>query len=211
MQAARVIAIAILIGITAAACTASLPTDPSFTAEPQRLIVHFPTGGTRTVVGGSGSFEAYSIDSDGVWARVTTQATWFSSDPQAIVPSTSRRGLFTYRNSGNHVIFANYQGRVGTLALEIRDVPPFPYLTIEAQSSSIGPTAFHTIYLVTSAATSGRQQLMTSQVTLSSSDPAIATVDQRGVFIPVAPGNARIIATRDGLSDFYWRSVPPRE
>jgi hypothetical protein len=48
-------------------------------------------------------------------------------------------------------------------------------------------------------------------VTLSSSDPSIATVDQRGVFIPVAPGYARIIATRDGLSDFYWRSVPPRQ
>jgi len=163
------------------------------------------------VVGGSGNFEAYTVDSDGVWARVTTQATWFSSDSQAVAPSTSGRGFFAYRNSGNYTIFANYQGLVGTLAVEIRDVPPFPYLTIEAQSSSIGPTAFHSIYLVTSAATSGRQQLMPSQVTLSSSDSSIATLDQRGVFIPVAPGNARIIATREGLSDFYWRSVPPRQ
>jgi hypothetical protein len=208
MQAARVVAI--LVGIAAAACTASLPTDPSFAAQPERLIVHFPTGGTRTVVGGSGRFEAYTIDSDGVWARVTTEATWFSSDAEAIVP-ISARGFYSYRSAGSHVISAGYQGLVGTLALDIRNEPPFPYLTVEAQSSSIGATAFHSIYLVTSAATGGRQQLMASQVTLSSSDPSIATLDQRGAFIAVAPGNARIIATRDGLSDFYWRSVPPRQ
>lgn len=160
------------------------------------------------MVGGSGRFEAYAIDSDGVWARVTTQATWLSSDLEALVPSAfgNGQGVFNYRSAGSYVISATYRGLVGALMLDIHEVPPFPYLTVEAQSSN-----FHSIYLVTSAASSGRQQLMTSQVTLSSSHPSIATLDGRGAFVPVAPGNARITVTRDGLSAFYWRSVAPRE
>jgi Bacterial Ig-like domain (group 2) len=200
--------ICICIGILASGCTASFPTEPSFTPQPVSLVVHYPTGGTKATLGTTfddQQFEAYTIDSDGVWARVTTQATWSSSDTQGLIPATTTRGFFGYRNPGNYVIYATYQGLQGTLPLEIRPPKEFPYLELQVQSLQ-----FHGVFLFTSGASSGRQQLQTSQVTFSTSDPSVGFVDERGAFRAVSPGNVRITAVRDGLSDFYWRSVAPR-
>ena len=199
-----------LVGILAG-CTASLPTEPSFTPQAARLVVHFPIGGTKATVGatsGSQQFEAYAVDTDGVWTRVTSQAEWSSSDTQAVVPSTTARGAYTYRSAGSYVIHATHQGLRGALPLDVRPAPSFPYLDLQVQSSGGG--TFHTTYLMTSAATSGRLQLSTPQVTFSTSDASIAIVEV-GRFLRVSPGNVIITATADGLSDYYWRSVPPRE
>ena len=194
-----------------AGCTAKLPTEPTFIPLAARLVVHFPIGGTKATVGatsGSQQFEAYAVDTNGVWTRVTSQAVWSSSDTQAVVPSPSVRGSFTYRAAGSYVIHATYQGLQDALPLDVRPAPAYPYLDLQVQSSGGG--AFHSVFLMTSAASSGRQQLSTPQVTFSTSDPAIATITV-GQFVRVSPGNVLVTAAVGGLSDYYWRSVPPRE
>jgi uncharacterized protein YjdB len=50
---------------------------------------------------------------------------------------------------------------------------------------------------------------MSSETTLVSSDESIAVIDKNGRFTGISPGNVRITVTRDGLSDWYWRSVAP--
>jgi hypothetical protein len=139
---------------------------------------------------------------------VTTQATWSSSNSQALTPS-SPPGRFTYQIGGSHVISATYQGMQATLPIDVRDTPPFPYLHIQSQDQSVGISVFTSIYLYLSAAPSGRQQLMPSETTLVSSDESIATIDQNGRFTSVSPGNVRISVTHNGRSDWYWRSVAP--
>ena len=201
-------------GIIAVGCSASLPTEPSFTSLPARLVLHYPIAGTNAmlgVTGGSTQFEAYTINSDGVWARVTTQAQWSSSDGLALTPSTGAPGVFTYRTAGRHMISATYQGLQATLPVDVRDTPPFPYLHIEAQRESVGVSNFTTIYLQLGSATNARQQLMPSETTLVSSDESIATIDKNGRFTRISPGNVRITVTHGGLSDWHWRSVPPFE
>ena len=207
MQIARA-SIFICIGIIAGGCTASFPTEPSFTPQPVSLVVHYPTGGTKATIGTTfddQQFQAYAVDSDGVWTRVTAQAAWSSSDSQGLVPSTSTPGFMGYRNPGSYIVYASYQGMQGSLPVEVRAARTFPYLDLQVQS-----VQFHGIFLFTSSASSGRQQLQTSQVTFSTSDASVASVDERGAFRAVSPGNVRITAVRDGLSDFYWRSVAPR-
>jgi hypothetical protein len=198
----------VLIGSSLAGCSASLPTDPSFAPMPARLVVHYPISGTKATIGattGSQQFEAYAVDANGVWTHATAQAIWSSSDPEGVVPSPSVRGVFTYRTPGSHVIYATLNGLRGELPLDVRPAPAYPYLDLQVQSGQ-----FHAVYLMTSAGSGGRQQLTTSEVTIATSDESIAMID-RGTFRRVSPGNVIITATRNGLSDFYWRSVPPRE
>jgi hypothetical protein len=213
MRTVRLMSMAVA-GIIAFGCSASLPTDPSFTSLPARLVVHYPIAGTNAMVGvsgGSTQFEAYTIDTDGVWTRVTTQATWSSSDNQALPLSSGSRGVFTYRAGGRHVISATHQGLQGTLSVDVRDTPAFPYLHIQTQDQSVGISNFTSIFLQLSSAPNGRQQLMPLETTLVSSDESIATIDKNGRFMRVSPGNVRITVTHGGLTDWHWRSVPPFE
>jgi hypothetical protein len=214
MRIARLLIVGIAGLVFAFGCTASLPSEPSFTSLPARLVVHYPIAGTNAMVGatgGSTQYEAYTIDSEGVWARVTTQATWSSSDPQGLAPVTAARGVFTYRTAGNYTISATYQGMQGVLPIEVRETPPFPYLHIETQSQVTGVSPFTSIYRYVSSAANGRQQLMPNQTTLASSDESIGKIDENGRFTRVSPGNVRITVTQNGLSDWHWRSVPPFE
>jgi len=197
-----------IIGISICGCTASLPAEPTSPAQLARLVVHYPIGGSRAVVGvNDGStpqFQAYTIDSDDVWARVTSEATWSSSDTVGLSPSTITPGLFGYRTPGSYVIYATYRGLQAALPIDVRAVPPFPYLELGNFQNRISPT------LRFAAGSGNAQSLLSTQVTWSSSDERVAKVDTAGTFMAVAPGNVRIFATRDGLSDFYWRSVAPR-
>lgn len=206
MPAARILIIT-LIGLSTAACTATFPTEPTFPAQVADLVIHYPTTGTKAVAGfneNAPRFEAYTIDSDGVWASVTSRATWTSSDIAALTPSTTSPGVFsTFRVAGRYEIYALYQGRQAVLTVDVRAVPPFPYLELSSVSG------FSPIVRVRTNSSAGTQ--ITSGVTWSSSDERIATIDSRGVVTPLAPGNVRIIGTYEGLSDFFWRSVPPRQ
>lgn len=202
------------VAIIAFGCSVATPTEPSFALFPARLVVHYPIAGTNAMVGvtaGSTQFEAYTIDTDGVWTRVTPQATWSSSDSEALPVAPGPRGMFAFRRAGSHSVSAAYQGMQTSLPIDVRDAPTFPYLQIETQSQSVSVSIFTTIYLQLSSALNGRQQLMASQTTLSSSDESIGTIDKNGRFTAVSPGNVRITVTRDGLTNWYWRSVPPFE
>ena len=194
-----------VIGLSAAGCNASFPTEPSPAARIASLVIHYTPFGTRMVAGWdqpftSRNFEAYTIDSDGVYANVTRQSTWTASHPD-VIPLAGIPGSLTRAQAGTTTLIATYEGFVATLRVEVRPPDNPPHLEINLN----GPRAVSLRLPRTS------QIVDRNLVTWTSSDHEVATVDRFGNLEPHRPGNVRIIANYDGMSDLYWTSVPPRD
>lgn len=201
------IAICLVFAVGAAACSASFPTDPSTTVALTGLVVHYPVRGTRMVIESAElsnrQFEAYTVDADGVYTRVTDHAAWLSTDTLVARPSVNTPGTIGVFQAGNTQIQASYQGFLASLPVIVRDPPVPPYLEITV---GISPVRVE----VVSGQSGTNRQTITSGVTWTSSDDRIASVDGRGLVTGLLPGNVEIRATYNGLSDRYWMSVPPR-
>jgi hypothetical protein len=106
--------------------------------------------------------------------------------------------------AGNADLLIIYRGFQSSLPIEIRSVSG-PRLQVTL------PTTANGLLLVQMVSASGGfSEIPLTSITWTSSDESIATVNAAGKVTGHRPGNVRIIATRNGLSDFYWMSVPPR-
>jgi hypothetical protein len=177
-------------------CTPSLPTEPSFAALPRTLRIHYQQGGTR-LIGGTGQLDAYVVDADGIYTNVSSQATWTSSEPQVLRGA----GRSFSGPAGRYEVYSTYDGLTAVLPVEIRPAQAPPFLEISLTG---------TLRNVQLRPPSGNSTNVNGSVLWSSSDDQIATVDERGYLVHHKPGNVRITATREGLSDWYWIAVPPR-
>jgi Bacterial Ig-like domain (group 2) len=203
------IAICLMFAVGVAACSASFPTEPSATVPPlSGLVVRYPVRGTRMVIESAElfnrQFEAYTVDADGVYTRVTDHAAWLSTDTLVVRPSVISPGIIGLFQAGSAEIHASYQGFLTSLPVVVRDRPAPPYLEITV---GISPVRVE----VVSGQSGTNRQTITSGVTWTSSDGRIASVDGRGSVSGLLPGNVEIRATYNGLSDRYWMSVPPRD
>ena len=200
---ARQLILAALFGST---CSVSSPADPSFPTQAPALVIHYPANGTRMMTGGLANFtqfEAYTIDTDGVYVNVTTRAAWASSDAQ-VLSQVNPTGVFMLARGGSAAVSAAYQGVQATLPVVVRDPPAFPYLQISLNPPGQAPSVSIRLGPV------GTQPLTIGEVSWTTSDEQIATLDSLKRATPHAPGNVTITATVDGLSDWYWISAPPR-
>ncbi len=151
------------------------------------------------------NFEAYSVDADGVYTTITSKATWTSSNA-AVMLSSAGSGFFFIAGPGSADVNATYQGVVGSLTVTARSVPPYPYLKISLPGLLPGVLSAR---LVLGPTQNVLSQDISALVVWSSSNTNVATV-QDGRVSPVAPGNAEIRASYNGLTDSCFFSVPPR-
>jgi hypothetical protein len=165
------------------------------------LAIRYPLFGSRDVISTSATFDAYTIDADGVYARVSQGTFWSSSDTRVL---TANGSTISFRQTGDAFVIGTYQGLVGTLPVSVRPATDRNAgLEIQSIGSSVS-TKPVTLYA------GGAGSTVTASVAWASSDERIATVNERGVVTGIAPGNVRISATLNGLSDFFWMSVAPR-
>ncbi|MEO8678856.1 MAG: Ig-like domain-containing protein [Vicinamibacterales bacterium] len=196
--------LAMAVSCIVTSCSPSFPSQPSAPAELASIVVHYPVLGFRSsTTTAVQQFEAYAVDTDGVYLRITNQVTWASSDPSRLVPSATRAGAVSIGTAGNAVLLVIYQGFQSDLPIEIRS-PSVPRLQIQT------PAVEGLSVSVAVVTAGGTQTVANTTAAWTSGDESIATVDVGGKVTGHRPGNVRIRATRDGLSDFYWMSVPPR-
>jgi hypothetical protein len=199
----------IVLALLASACSASYPTAPGG-ASTVGLMIDVRALGSVTPAQVL-VFEAFSLDSDGAYHNVSTIATWSSSDPSVVRASAG--GLVTSVAPGGAQIMARYEGASGSAWMVVTDPrqpESYPRLTVQpVRLTAVGGTALPSAILQLSPDAS--RQLVTTRVTWSSSEPAVATIDANGRMRAVGIGTTLITATLDGLTDWFWVTVPPSQ
>jgi hypothetical protein len=206
MTPARLNLLVVTLCLFACGCTATFPAEPTSPAPIAALVIHFPQVATTLIPGvvtSTSLYEAYAVDRDGVYQDVTTKATWSSSN-NTVLRQIGTTSQFTPAQAGDTEIHAVYQNLAATLPVNVRDPRAVPYLQITTGS----PRTLHSA--ATRLPENSGAFLTGAQVTWTTSDERVATMDNFGRLEVHAPGNVRIIGTYSGLVDWYWTSFPPR-
>ncbi|MBY0496334.1 MAG: Ig-like domain-containing protein [Cyanobacteria bacterium] len=167
-----------------------------------------PRGAVAT--NSTNAFLAYALDSDGAYKLVTTAAQWSSSDP-SVARTTTTVGTFLAAGPGSTTISARYDGVEATFPMVVvaatSTAITAPTLRVTAASPrTIGGTAAATATLLRPQTAN---QNVTTEVGWTSSDPAVATIDQDGRMRGVGIGTTLITAQYQNLSQFFWASIAP--
>ena len=187
----------------AQSCKATPPTAPDPTLLGMAILYSLPNEPEF----GSGSFYAFTVDSDGGYTDVTPLVQWSSSDPVLtdIAPTLSTVGrVISLRSVGTARILATYQGVAGELSLTRQ---PFPLQTTmllsgRAELRGIGATMQLQDEMLS------RFERVTNVATWTSTDPAVATVEQ-GRVTARSVGTTEVRASYQGASRAYVMSVLP--
>lgn len=158
-----------------------------------------PTSGTLPK-GAHQQFQAVATFSDSTTQDVTPQVTWDSSDNDVV--TIDLNGDAIAANEGNATISAQLHGVTSNQA-EL--VVTGAQLNADGLSITLPPLSLPaglTGQLAASGSYSdGSTVDVTDEVSWSSSDPAVAIVDDSGQVTAVAPGSAVITGSLDGESD----------
>jgi uncharacterized protein YjdB len=142
------------------------------------------------------SFRARATFSDATSTEVTGQVTWSSSD--LAVATIDRGGQAKGLTAGTVTIKASYQGVEASATLVVRVATASAIMVVPAQAIlDVGETA---TLMAVLAFTDGSSKDVTPEVSWSSGNEAVATVDRFGVVTGKAPGSAEITASHLGLS-----------
>ena len=150
-------------------------------------------------------YAAHVIMSDGTEQDATSTATWDTSDHSIATVDTT--GLVTAVTQGPVNVIASADGLIGNAPLTVG--PPV------AQSLTVSPHTAHvadgltTQLTATATMSDGSQQDDTNDVTWSSLNPSVATVDSTGLVTTLAQGTAAIKATLGALTDQGSITVDP--
>jgi len=118
---------------------------------------------------------------------------WQSSDPA--VATVSESGLVTAVAQGTANVTATSEGKTGTAAVS---VSPVPVASVRISSATLTLIVGETESLSAEGLDAENRVLPGRQVTWTSDDESIATVDDDGAVTGVAPGNTTIRATIEG-------------
>lgn len=127
---------------------------------------------------------------------------WATSD--AAIATVSGTGLVTAVALGDVTITATSEGKTGSAAVTVSNVP-VAALSVTPNPSSVGVGRTAQLTAVPKAADG--DELIGRPVTWSTSDPAVATVSNTGLVTGVALGTATITGTSEGKSDFSVLTV----
>jgi len=200
--------LALFVCISGAACNASYPTEPTKAAA-TTLFIHQGARGRVPIGTTAYGFSAYTLDADGIYEHVTDRATFTSSDSG--VARLSGRSTFIAAGAGVTTISASFGGLTASVPMMVFDprTPIYPRLSIVYNGpNAIGARAQTAAGLQRTAQSPNEN--VSSQVTWTSDNPRVATIDQAGIITGVGVGMTMISGTYDGLTDWYWLSIAPR-
>lgn len=146
---------------------------------------------------GSQQFTATANYDDGTKLNVTTMSYWTSSD--TAVATIDWAGLAAGKAGGSSTITALFSGVSGSTTLTVADVP-LVSLAVTPQGPSIDKGATQQLTAMGTFADGMTLDISTS-ATWTSSAPAVATVDSRGLVTGLAGGSALITAASGTVQD----------
>jgi hypothetical protein len=211
----RCLIVATLLTLTlgaTAACNASYPTAPEPTLA--ALAIHVDSPVWDLLPNNTARFPAYAIDSDGVYADVTSQVWWSTSDAGVLSTLPVQNGRASVRGvaAGDADVVATYGGRTDSVTLRVHAFPrSVPRLELGSGGGfelAINPNRATTLNVSVRHYTSNASQSVTSAATITTSDPNVAIVEG-GTIRAVAPGTFRILASYNGMTATALASVAP--
>ena len=131
---------------------------------------------------------------------ISATVIWDSSDPT--VGTINQSGIFSALHTGSTIITASSGNIIGVAAANVTpsvsvEIPVLTRITISPLTTSLivdNATVF------TATTLDQFNQPITTTVTWTSSNPAICTIDQNGVFTAISPGTATITASSGNIS-----------
>jgi uncharacterized protein YjdB len=165
--------------------------------QPATVLVE-PSGAVITSIGGTLHFSATTFDRNG-YIVAAARAAWSSTDPTVAVvdPVT---GVATAIGSGETRIRATVGSIAGSALLEVTGSTSTVHLVEVAPASVFFATLGADRLLTARAFDSDGIEVLGLPVVWSTSDPAVATVDDGGRVRSAGPGNAIITARIDGVA-----------
>ncbi|HEY4380536.1 MAG TPA: Ig-like domain-containing protein [Acidobacteriaceae bacterium] len=157
-----------------------------------------PTSGTDTFTGETTQFIATgNLTGTGGSQNLTTQVTWISSNVQ--VATINASGLATAIGGGTTTIIAQSGGTTATATLTVATnvAASTPTLVLIPSSGATATFTGETTQFIALGNLSGgvATQNLTNSVTWSSSDTAVATIDQTGLATAVAANQSQVSTT----------------
>jgi uncharacterized protein YjdB len=142
-------------------------------------------------------FSAIGTFDDGSTHNLTAQVAWTSSAP-AVASIGSTNGLATGLTQGSANITATLGGTTGATMLEVTNAT-IVSISVTPTGRTIAPTT-ELSFTATGTFSDSSTQVITTDATWTSSDPAVATVGPEGVATAVAAGPTDITAAFGGKS-----------
>ena len=162
--------------------------------------------GSATIAAGqTASFSAVATDPNGNTLS-GRPLTWSSSS--TAVAQVSSAGLVTAIAAGSTTITATAEGKTGAAQVVVTAPAPVPVASVTVNPASTNLTIGSSAMLTATMRSASGATLSGRAVTWVSSAPQIATVSSAGRVTAIAPGNATITATSEGVSGNAQVSVP---
>jgi hypothetical protein len=193
---------------SAIACNARYPMAPDPTLSAVRI--HVLSAVSELIPNSTATFVAYAIDSDGVYRDVTTEAQWSSSDSNVLTAGTflNNRAVVRGVGRGDANLMVSYGGETDAVTLRVVTPPlPIPRVALTIIGGLYAMAASSPTITV-QIETRTVFQTVTTEATITSSDPSIATIDGNRIR-PVSPGTIRLTASYNGLVGTTLISVNP--
>ena len=153
--------------------------------------------------------EATATYSDGSTANVTNTATWTSSNESVVYVGNNigQKGWTVGIILGSETVTATLDGASGSSAITV--IPAaFTSITIAPVNPTVGALRTQA-FTATGHKSNGQIQDLTSEVTWSSSNPAVAGIDAAGLAPTITEGTTTIAASYLAFSDSTTMTVVP--
>ena len=159
------------------------------------------SGSIARLLGESVSLEAWGMSDLGGMFQLA-DVSWSSSNPG--VASVDAMGNVTATGSGTTLITATAQGiESDPVTISVAaDLSTVALIQIQSANNNTVINPGETVQLEGSTLNAGGGQITGFDITWSSSDEAIATVDANGLVSGIADGSVRITASAEGVSGF---------
>ena len=188
----------VTISVTAMGQTA---TTSSFAATPATIAsITVSPQNPSLVVGGTQQFTASANYTDSTSQDVTSTVLWSSSSPA--VATINPSGLAIAVTAGSSTITAQLASFSGTSSLNVTTAPAptLQSITVTPASGANVATGSNLQFTATGTYSDNSTRNLTTQVTWTSTNVAIATIDSAGLATGVAPGSVTVQATLGTVS-----------